>query len=156
MLVSDSTNAERPGQTPSERSIYGTIDGNLSERPSRSYSSAPFLRVYTVSSNSSTWQVYTADLLLSPGVLSSTMCVLLLNSVTSRMNPDYLIDARDTSMFKPHEVMILSTGSQGEPRSALSLMALDNHPFLKVERGDTVVISARIIPRQRKGYRERR
>ena len=40
----------------------------------------------------------------------------------------------------------MSTGSQGEPRSAMSLMALDNHPFLKVEQGDTVVISARIIP----------
>ena len=49
-------------------------------------------------------------------------------------------------MFKPHEVVILSTGSQGEPRSAMALMALDNHPFLKVEQGDTVVISARIIP----------
>ena len=62
------------------------------------------------------------------------------------VNADYLIDARDASMFRPHEVVILSTGSQGEPRSAMSLMALDNHPFLKVEQGDTVVISARIIP----------
>ena len=62
------------------------------------------------------------------------------------VNADYLIDARDASMFKPHEVMVLSTGSQGEPRSAMALMALDNHPFLKVEQGDTVVISARIIP----------
>ena len=40
----------------------------------------------------------------------------------------------------------MTTGSQGEPRSALALMALDNHSFLKVEQGDTVVISARIIP----------
>ena len=62
------------------------------------------------------------------------------------LNPDYLIDARDAAMFQPHEVVILSTGSQGEPRSAMALMALDNHPFLKVEPGDTVVISARIIP----------
>ena len=74
------------------------------------------------------------------------MSARLLNSVTSTVNPDYLIDARDASLFKPHEVVILTTGSQGEPRSALALMALDDHAFLKVEPGDTVVMSARIIP----------
>ena len=62
------------------------------------------------------------------------------------VNPDYLIDARDAAMFRPHEVVILCTGSQGEQRSALALLALDTHPFLNIEPDDTVVISARIIP----------
>ena len=57
-----------------------------------------------------------------------------------------LIDAREANRFAPHEVVVLSTGSQGEPRSAMALIAKDDHAFLHIEPGDTVMISARIIP----------
>ena len=57
-----------------------------------------------------------------------------------------LIDAREADRFAPHEVVVLSTGSQGEPRSAMALIAKDDHAFLHIEPGDTVMISARIIP----------
>ncbi len=145
LLVSDSTNAERPGQTPSERSIYGTID-NIFQKAEQK------LFLCTFSSSLHRIQQF-IDLANAHRRLIAVAGRSLLNNVRTaselgylNLNPDYLIDARDVSMFKPHEVVILSTGSQGEPRSAMSLMALDNHPFLKVEQGDTVVISARIIP----------
>ncbi|MCY3742380.1 MAG: ribonuclease J [Candidatus Poribacteria bacterium] len=145
MLVSDSTNAERPGQTPSERSIYDTID-HIFQR------TAQKLFLCTFSSSLHRIQQF-IDLANIHRRLIAVSGRSLLNNVRTAselgyldVNPDYLIDARDASMFKPHEVVILSTGSQGEPRSAMALMALDNHPFLKVEQGDTVVISARIIP----------
>ena len=145
MLVSDSTNAERPGQTPSERSIYDTID-HIFQRTEQK------LFLCTFSSSLHRIQQF-IDLANLHRRLIAVSGRSLLNNVRTaselgylHVNADYLIDARDAAMFKPHEVMILSTGSQGEPRSALSLMALDNHPFLKVEQGDTVVISARIIP----------
>jgi ribonuclease J len=48
--------------------------------------------------------------------------------------------------FRPHELMILSAGSQGEPVSALTRIAYNDHPAVKVERGDTVIISAKPIP----------
>ena len=145
LLVSDSTNAERPGQTPSERSIYGTID-NIFQKAEQK------LFLCTFSSSLHRIQQFIDLAGIHRRLVAVTGRSLLNNIRTAtelgylNVNPDYLIDARDTSMFKPHEVVILSTGSQGEHRSALSLMALDNHPFLKVEQGDTVVISARIIP----------
>ena len=145
MLVSDSTNAERPGQTPSERSIYDTID-HIFQRTEQK------LFLCTFSSSLHRIQQF-IDLANLHRRLIAVSGRSLLNNVRTaselgylHVNSDYLIDARDASMFKPHEVMVLSTGSQGEPRSAMALMALDNHPFLKVEQGDTVVISARIIP----------
>ena len=145
MLVSDSTNAEQPGQTPSERSIYGTIDHIFQNTEQK-------LFLCTFSSSLHRIQQF-VDLANKHRRLIAVSGRSLLNNVRTaselgylHVNADYLIDARDASMFKPHEVMVLSTGSQGEPRSAMALMALDNHPFLKVEQGDTVVISARIIP----------
>ena len=145
LLTSDSTNVERLGQTPSERSIYGTID-NIFQKTEQK------LFLCTFSSSLHRIQQF-IDLAGIHRRLVAVSGRSLLNNVRTaselgylNVNPDYLIDARDAGMFKPHEVVVLSTGSQGEPRSALSLMALDNHPFLKVEQGDTVVISARIIP----------
>ena len=145
LLISDSTNAERPGQTPSERSIYGTIDNIFQKTEQR-------LFLCTFSSSLHRIQQF-IDLANRHRRLIAVSGRSLLNNVRTaselgylNLNPDYLIDARDASMFKPDEVVILSTGSQGEPRSAMSLMALDNHPFLKIEQGDAVVISARIIP----------
>ncbi|MCY3720823.1 MAG: ribonuclease J [Candidatus Poribacteria bacterium] len=145
LLASDSTNAERPGQTPSERSIYGTID-NIFQKAEQK------LFLCTFSSSLHRIQQFIELAGIHRRLVAVTGRSLLNNIRTAtelgylNVNPDYLIDARDTSMFKPHELVILSTGSQGEHRSALSLMALDNHPFLKVEQGDTIVMSARIIP----------
>lgn len=145
LLVSDSTNAEHPGQTPSERRIYDTID-NIFQKTEQK------LFLCTFSSSIHRIQQF-IDLASTHRRLVAVSGRSLVNNVRTaselgylHLNPDHLIDARDASMFQPHEVTILSTGSQGEPRSALALMALDNHPFLKVEPGDTVVISARIIP----------
>ena len=145
MLVSDSTNAERPGQTPSERSIYDTID-NIFQKTEQK------LFLCTFSSSLHRIQQF-IDLAHIHRRLVAVTGRSLINNVRTaselgylNVNPDYLIDARDASLFKPHEVVILTTGSQGEPRSALALMALDDHAFLKVEPGDTVVMSARIIP----------
>ena len=145
MLVSDSTNAERPGQTPSERSIYGAID-NIFQKTEQK------LFLCTFSSSLHRIQQF-IDLANTHRRLVAVAGRSLINNIRTaselgylNLNPDYFIDARDASQFKPHEVVILTTGSQGEPRSALALMALDNHSFLKVEPGDTVVMSARIIP----------
>ena len=145
LLVSDSTNAERLGQTPSERSIYGAIDTIFQKAEQK-------LFLCTFSSSLHRIQQFIDLAGIHRRLVAVTGRSLLNNIRTAtelgylNVNPDYLIDARDVSMFKPHELVVLSTGSQGEPRSAMSLMALDNHPFLNVEQGDTVVISARIIP----------
>lgn len=145
LLLSDSTNANWAGQTPSERSIYDAIDSIFQK-------TAQKLFLCTFSSSLHRIQQF-VDLAVEHRRVVAVTGRSLINNVRNaselgylKVNPDYLIDARDAAMFKPNEVMILSTGSQGEPRSAMALMALDNHPFLQVEPNDTVVISARIIP----------
>jgi ribonuclease J len=57
-----------------------------------------------------------------------------------------IIKTSELDEYRPGDVMILSTGSQGEPLSALTRIAYNDHPSVKVERGDTVIISARPIP----------
>ncbi len=145
LLLSDSTNANWSGQTPSERSIYEAIDNIYQNTEQRLY-------LCTFSSSLHRIQQF-IDLAMKHRRLVAVTGRSLTNNIRIatelgilKINPDYLIDAKDAAMFKPHEVVILSTGSQGEPRSAMALIALDNHPFLNVEPNDTVVISARIIP----------
>ncbi len=53
--------------------------------------------------------------------------------------------------YAPQQVCVLISGTQGEPMSALSRAAVDNHKHAKIERGDTVVLSSRIIPGNEKG-----
>ncbi len=59
---------------------------------------------------------------------------------------DVLIKPQDAMSLPPGEVMILCTGSQGEPMSALTRIAYGDHPAVAVERGDTVILSARPVP----------
>ncbi len=145
LLLSDSTNANWPGQTPSERSILDSID-SIFQKTEQS------LFLCTFSSSLHRLQQF-IDLAVKHRRLVAVTGRSMINNIRTatelghlKINVDYLIDARDASLYKPHEIVILSTGSQGEPRSAMSLIAVDNHPFLKVEPNDTVVISARIIP----------
>lgn len=145
LLLSDSTNANWPGQTPSERSIYDAVD-NIFQKTEQQ------LFLCTFSSSLHRIQQF-VDLAEKHRRLVAVTGRSLTNNIRTAMdlgyldmNPDFLIDAREATMFKPDEVVVFTTGSQGEPRSALTLLALDNHPFLKIEPNDTVVISARQIP----------
>ena len=145
LLVSDSTNADRPGFTPSERSIYSDMDGIFQHVERRLFLS-------TFSSSLHRIQQF-INLAIEHRRLIAVTGRSMVNNirVASELGylnvaPDLLIDPREVKHFQPHEVVVLSTGSQGEPRSAMALMAMDNHAFLKIEPGDTVVLSARIIP----------
>ena len=57
-----------------------------------------------------------------------------------------MIKLTEIDDYRPEEILILSTGSQGEPLSALTRMAFDDHPQVELHEGDTVVISAKAIP----------
>ena len=66
-----------------------------------------------------------------------------------------MIKLAEIDDYRPEEILILSTGSQGEPLSALTRMAFNDHPQVALHEGDTVVISAKAIPgneRQRDGH----
>src|SRR5690606_20143025 len=60
--------------------------------------------------------------------------------------PDLVHDIRDIKKVPPEKRILLTTGSQGEPMSALSRMALDEHKDVKIKPGDLIILSSRIIP----------
>ena len=145
LLISDSTNADRPGFTPSERSIYPDLHG-IFQRTTGG------LFLATFSSSLHRVQQF-IDLAIEHHRLIAVSGRSMINNIRTASELGYLdvphnllIDAREADRFAPHEVVVLSTGSQGEPRSAMALIAKDDHAFLHVEPGDTVMISARIIP----------
>ena len=145
LLISDSTNADRPGFTPSERSIYTDLHGVFQRTNSG-------LFLATFSSSLHRIQQF-IDLAVEHRRLIAVTGRSMINNIRTASELGYLdvphnllIDAREADRFAPHEVVVLSTGSQGEPRSAMALIARGDHAFLHIEPGDTVMISARIIP----------
>ena len=145
LLISDSTNADRPGFTPSERSIHADLRGVFQRTTGG-------LFLATFSSSLHRVQQF-IDLALEHRRLIAVTGRSMINNIRTASELGYLdvphnllIDAREADRFAPHEVVVLSTGSQGEPRSAMALIAKEDHAFLHIEPGDTVMISARIIP----------
>ncbi len=152
LLLSDSTNADRPDFTPSERAIYRDLDQIFQKAEN-------CLFLATFSSSLHRIQQF-IDLAIAHRRLIAVTGRSMIGNIRTASELGYLdvphnllIDAREVKHFQPHEVVVLSTGSQGEPRSAMALMGMDNHAFLHIEPGDTVVISARLIPGNERSVR---
>ena len=145
LLLSDSTNVDRSGFSPSERSIFEKLDQIFRQTENR-------LFLCTFSSSLHRIQQF-IDLAVSHRRLVAITGRSMISNIRTaselgylNLPPHLLIDIKDVEMFAPNEVLVLSTGSQGEPRSAMALMATNRHSILKINPEDTVVISARQIP----------
>ena len=145
LLMSDSTNAERPGYTESEttvghafrkafraatgRIILATFASNISRIQQAINTAVQFKRKVTVLGRS---MVNNVQIAIELGYLSVPDGVLI--------EPDEL------GRYPDDQVLILTTGSQGEPMAGLSRMASNNHRSVSIMPGDTVIISATPIP----------
>jgi len=146
LLLSDSTNAERPGFTESETTVGPVILGILRDHPDK--------RVIVASFSSHLHRV--AQVVQAARATGRKVAFvgrsMLQNVAFARelgmfeLPGDEVIDIDEISRFAPGEVCIVCTGSQGEPMSALSLMAAHEHKHVKVSSDDVVVISAHAIP----------
>ncbi|MCX7969998.1 MAG: ribonuclease J [Negativicutes bacterium] len=144
-LLSDSTNAERPGYTMGERSVGETLDEALRNARGR-------VLVATFSSNIHRVQ-QVLDVAWKYGrrvaVIGRSMeNVVKIAAELGYINiPDrLLVSIDDIDGIPPEQMIIMTTGSQGEPMSALSRMASNEHRKVSITPGDTVVISAQPIP----------
>jgi ribonuclease J len=144
-LLSDSTNAEVPGSTPSERSVYPNLDRIIAQAPGR-------LLVTTFASS-----VHRVNMILELAQkhkrVVSVVGRSMLNVIAHARNlgyincPDNLFEPlHAVSNFPPEKVLILTTGSQGEPLAAMTRIANCEHRQIKIRQGDTVVFSANPIP----------
>jgi ribonuclease J len=145
LLLGDSTNAERPGVTESERTV-GEVFRHLI--PLRNG------RVLIASFASNVHRVQQAiDVAAQTGRKVCLIGRSLRKNVNIARNLGYLdipegtlIRPDELDGLRPEETMILCTGSQGEPMSALTRMAYRDHPAVEIEAGDTVIISAKPVP----------
>jgi ribonuclease J len=145
LVLGDSTNAERPGVTSSERTVGEAFRHIIPSRRGR---------ILIASFASNVHRVQQAiDVALETGRKVCLVGRSLRKNVNIARNLGY-VDVPDDILVKPHELgdlrpedtMILCTGSQGEPLSALTRIAYDDHPHVVVEAGDTVIISAKPVP----------
>jgi ribonuclease J len=145
LLLGDSTNAERPGFTRSERVVGEAFQQLIPPRQGR-------ILVCSFASN-----IHRMQQAIDVGVASGRKVAIVGRSMRRNLNvarnlgyiempDDAIVKPADLDEVPPHEQLILCTGSQGEPLSALTRIAYDDHPAVKVERGDTVIISARPVP----------
>ena len=145
LLLGDSTNAERPGVTGSERLVGETFRQIIPQRQGR-------ILVACFASNVHRMQ-QAIDVAVQVG---RKVCVVgrsMRKNLNIARNLGYIEVPEETLVrparldeLAPHEVLILCTGSQGEPMSALTRIAYHDHPAVTVERGDTVIISAKPVP----------
>jgi ribonuclease J len=145
LLLGDSTNAERPGVTGSERLVGEAFRQIIPQRTGR-------VLVASFASNVHRMQ-QAIDVAVQVGRKVAVVGRSMRKNLNIAGNLGYLevpegtlIKPADLDEYRPDEVLILCTGSQGEPMSALTRIAYHDHPAVTVERGDTVIISAKPVP----------
>lgn len=144
-LISDSTNSEVPGSTPSERSVFPNLDRVFGQATGR-------LLVTTFASS-----VHRINMILELAKkhkrVVSVVGRSMLNVIAHARNLGYIkceddlfVPLKELNKYSDEGVLILTTGSQGEPMAAMSRIANQSHRQLKIREGDTVVFSANPIP----------
>jgi ribonuclease J len=145
LLLGDSTNAERPGMTGSERLVGEAFRQLIPLRTGR-------IVVASFASN-----IHRIQQAAEVSIANGRRVAIVGRSMRKNMNiarnlgyvelpDDAIVSPKEAMDLPPDKVLVLCTGSQGEPMSALTRIAYGDHPNVTVERGDTVIISAKPVP----------
>jgi ribonuclease J len=144
-LLQDSTNVDRPGYTPSEWAVKPRLDELFSRTKKKLFFSCFSSSIYRIR--------IAMDLAHAHGRKVAVVGRSMVESSEVAQDlgyldvpPGLLIHPGQIADYAPEEVMVLISGTQGEPMSALSRAAVDNHKHARVLAGDTVVLSSRVIP----------
>ncbi|MBR2465989.1 MAG: ribonuclease J [Clostridia bacterium] len=146
LLLCESTNSERSGYTPSERTVGSSLERIFSQYEDKR------LIIATFSSN-----VHRVQQIINASAAHGRRVAVLGRSMVNVIGaaaelgymdlPDgVLIDISEIKRFKPEQITLITTGSQGEPMSALYRIAFSEHDKVKLSSGDVVVLSASAIP----------
>ncbi len=146
MLMCESTNAERPGHTPSEKKVGASLETIFTSHPKKR------IIIATFSSN-----VHRVQQIIDTSARHGRKVAItgrsMLNIVSAATELGYmnipsgvLVDINNIKRLKPSELTIITTGSQGEPMSALYRMAFSDHMQVTLDQNDLVVLSASAIP----------
>lgn len=144
-LLQDSTNVERRGYTPSERAVRRKFDEVFARTQRRLFISCFSSSIHRIKlAVELAWEHGRKVAFVGRSMISSSEIAEDLGYLNI---PDgLLIHPGEVKNFAPEKVCVMISGTQGEPMSALSRAAVDNHKHARIEKGDTVVLSSRIIP----------
>jgi ribonuclease J len=153
LLCGDSTNADRSGTAPSEASVGPVLEEVFSRAPGR-------IVITSFASN-----VHRLQQVIDAAVALDRRVAVVGRSMRKNLNiardlkhaqlPDgLLVSPKEVDSFPDHKLVLLTTGSQGEPLSALRRMAHQEHPNVKLHSGDTVIFSATPIPGNERAVNE--
>ncbi|HEY3425538.1 MAG TPA: ribonuclease J [Negativicutes bacterium] len=145
VLMSDSTNAERPGSTRSERTVGIALDEafrGAKDRILLATFASNVLRLQQAINSACKYDRKVA--IIGRSMINVVNIAMELGYLT--IPEGMLIDIDEINRYPGNKIVILTTGSQGEPMSALTRMAMNNHRKVEIYPGDTVIISATPIP----------
>ncbi len=146
LLMCESTNAERPGYTPSERLVGASLDSIFFRNADKRISIATFSsNVHRVQQIINTSEKYGRKVVINGrSMVNIVNCAMELGYMHA--GEGTLIDITDIKKYNPEQLTIVCTGSQGEPMSSLYRMAFSDHSRIELSPKDVVVISANAIP----------
>lgn len=145
VLLADSTNAESPGSTASESTVGQAFHQIFAEAEGRVIMACFASHIHRVQQAVRIAHLHGRKFAVSGRSMQKN--VNIARTLGYLEVPEgAMIKLSEIEHYRPEELLILSTGSQGEPLSALSRMAWDDHPQVELREGDTVVISAKPIP----------
>ncbi len=145
VMMGDSTRVESPGYTPSERVINDSFDKIFANAPGRvilATFASLLSRVQQVIDTASRYERVVA--LVGRSMVNNVQMAIDLGYI--KIPKGMLIRAEDINKFPPERVVIICTGSQGEPTSALTRIANQDHRLVRIQKHDTVILSATPVP----------
>src|ERR1700723_49166 len=149
-LLQDSTNVDRAGYTPSEWAVKPRLDEVFSRTKQKLFFSCFSSSIYRIRIALELAQTHRRKVaIVGRSMVESSEIAQDLGYLT--LPGGLMIHPGQIRDYQASEVMILISGTQGEPMSALSRAAVDNHKHAHIDAGDTVVLSSRIIPGNEKG-----
>ena len=146
LLMSDSTYADRPGYTPSERVIADSLDKIFADAPGRVILATFASLIARIQQVIDASDAYGRRVALVGRSMERTVKVARELGYLKLRDPNILVERDRINEVRPDQLTILSTGSQGEPQSALVRMANRDHRFIDIVADDTIIVSATAIP----------
>ena len=144
-LLQDSTNVERTGYTPSERAVIPRLDEVFSQTKKKLFFTCFSSSIFRIKIALELARKHGRKVaVVGRSMVDSTEIAQDLGYID--VPPGLIINPGQMRDFAADQLMILISGTQGEPMSALSRAAVDNHKHAHIEAGDTVILSSRIIP----------
>lgn len=145
LLLSDSTNVERPGSTPSERTVGQGLRSLFDTSPGRIFVATFASHIPRIQQVAELTAEFGRKLVLSGRSMINNAAIAVELGYLS-LPTDVMTDGKSWQGISGDRLCFITTGSQGEPLSVLHRVARDEHRSIRIQPGDTVVLSARFIP----------